>query len=200
MSDIRVDTGSYATACEKSKFKDKIDQWLNEGKSCAWISGQLKILGDPISDKSIGKYKAKRDERIQEQLMLDPNYQTQITTANQALVDEIAKMKPVNVMNHLAKTIEHCAELIERSRLDDIKITKVQDLRFVHQSMLEALKLYGDTIMNAQKFAKIEDDPTLLKPTHNTNVQNVLINVLGGMEDDERTNIIDRLRTSLIKP
>lgn len=190
--------GLYATACEKSEHRDKIDMWLNEGKSYSYISKELKKLGEKISDKSISKYAKYRDEHITKQLMKDPMYQAQIKEANGALVEEIGKMKTVNVMNHIAETVEHCAELIAKSKLDDIKVKNIQDLRFVQSTMLESLKLYGDMMLKAQQFTKIEEDPGLLRPTTNVNVKNVLIEVLGGMNDDQRFQLVDRIREGII--
>lgn len=194
MDQIRVDTGSYATACEKSPNKTLIDQWLNEGQSLNWISQQLKARGEKISDKSVGKYKRKREERIQQSLMTDPNYQQQISTINQNLVDGVAELKPINLMEHLNSTIEHCADLIKGAQDDDIKITKVQDLRMVQQTMLESIKVYGETVVQAQKYAKIEEDPSLLKPSVNLEVKDVLVEMLGDKND---TSIIDALRRKL---
>ncbi len=190
-------TGLYATACEKSPNKHLIDQWLNENKSNAEISRRLKALGESISDKSVGKYRSYRDEAVQKELMADPLYQKQITVANQSLVDEVSKFKQINVINHLAETVEHCAELITQSQLDEIKIRNIQDLRYVQTTMLESLKLYGDTILKAQQFAKIEEDPELLRPTQNVQVKNVLLNVLGGMDNESKLQLVDRLREGI---
>lgn len=190
--------GLYATACEESPHKTKIDQWLNEGKSYAWISKQLAILGDKISDKSISKYDKYRNNRIQEELMKDPTYQAQINQANATLIDEVGKIKQVNVLNHIAETIAHCADLVEGAKLDDIRIKNVQDLRYVQMTMLEALKLYGDTIMKAQQMQKIEDNPELLKPTVNVNVKNVLIDMLSGADEETKFKMIDNIRHKLI--
>lgn len=190
-------TGLYATACEKSPNKHLIDQWLNESKSNAEISRRLKALGENISDKSVGKYRSYRDEAVQKELMADPLYQKQIAVANQSLVDEVSKFKQINVINHLAETVEHCAELITQSQLDEIKIRNIQDLRYVQTTMLESLKLYGDTILQAQQFAKIEEDPELLRPTQNIQVKNVLLNVLGGMDNESKLQLVDRLREGI---
>lgn len=189
--------GLYATACEESPHKNKIDQWLNEGKSYSWISKQLSALGDKISDKSISKYDKYRNNQIQEKLMEDPMYQAQVKQANETLVEEVGKIKQVNVLNHIAETIQHCADLVEGAKLDDIRVKSVQDLRYVQMSMLEALKLYGDTMLKAQQMQKIEDDPELLKPTVNINVKNVLVDMLSGADEETRFKMIDSIRNKL---
>jgi hypothetical protein len=189
--------GMYATACEQSEHKNKIDKWLNEGKSFSFISKQLETLGDKISDKSIGKYAKYRDTHIQGELLKDPVYQAQVAQANATLVEEVGKIKQVNVLNHIAETIEHCAELVQGAKLDDIRVKTVQDLRYVQMTMLESLKLYGDTMLKAQQMQKIEDDPSLIKPTVNLNVKNVLVDMLGGVDDAIRFKLIDGIRASL---
>lgn len=194
MDTLGSNRGTYATACEKSPHKQDIDKWMNEGKSNLWISKQLTGLGEKISDKSIAKYRQYRDEHLNKELMKDPVYQAQIQKANDTLIDEVGKFKQINVLNHLSETIEHCASLIGMSIEDDVRIKNVQDLRFVQMTMLDALKLYTDTIMKAQQYAKIEDDPTLIKPTVNMNVKNVLVDMLGGMTDEQRFAIVDRIR------
>lgn len=186
--------GLYATACEKSPFRNKIDQWMNEGRSDAWISRQLDSLGDPISDVSVGKYRKYREQHLQEELADDPIYQAKVGMINKNMVEEIGKIKEINVINHLADTIDHCAQLIEQSKDDDIKIKKVQDLRYVQMTMLETIKLYGDIVVQAQRYAKVEENPDLLKPAVTVNVKEVLVDILGGMDDEQRFNIIDGVR------
>ena len=186
--------GLYATACEKSPFRNKIDQWMNEGRSDAWISRQLGLLGDPISDVSVGKYRKYREQHLQEELANDPMYQAKVNMINENMVEEIGKIKEINVINHLADTIDHCAQLIEQSKEDDIRIKKVQDLRYVQMTMLETIKLYGDIVMQAQRFAKVEENPDLLKPAVTINVKEVLVDILGGMDDEQKFDIIDGVR------
>lgn len=197
--------GLYATACETSQFKTLIDQWLNDGKSNAEISRLLASKGEKISDKSIAKYRSYRDEYVQGELMKDPTYQAQMQLANSTLVDEVSKIRQVNVINHIADTIEHCAELIGQAQLDEIHIRNIQDLRYVQMTMLESLKLYGDTIMQAQKFAKINEDPSLLRPTvENNDVKSALVDILGGVITNGGGSagfeLIDKLRASVSKP
>lgn len=186
--------GLYATACEKSPYKDKIDQWMNEGRSDAWISRQLGQMGDPISAVSVGKYRKYRDEYLQGKLAEDPMYQAQVQKVNQTFIEEVGKFKQINILNHLADTIDHCADLIELSKEDDIRIKKVQDLRYVQMTMLETIKLYGDLVMQAQKHAKVEEDPTLLKPAVTINIKEILVDMLGGMDEDQKFDMIDKLR------
>lgn len=188
--------GLYATACESSKYKNKIDEWLNEGKSFAFISRQLTALGDKISEKSVAKYAKYREEYLHKELMKDPIYEGQIKTANENLIEEIGKFKQINIMNHLAETIEHCAELVGQSRLDEIKIKNVQDLRYVQMTMLETIKIYSETIMKAQAFQKIEEDPSLLKPQVTINAKSVLVDMLSGLDENAKARMIDNLRGS----
>jgi len=191
--------GGYTTACEKSKYRQDIDRWINEGKSNNWISQQLKSLGSPISGVSIAKYRKYREEHLQEQLMENPMYQAQVQKANDTLLTEVGKFKQVNVVNHLGNVIEHCANLIEGAKLDQIKIKNIQDLRFVQMTMLDGLKLYTDVIMKAQQMQKIEDDPTLIKPTVNVNVKNVLVDMLSNMTQEQKFEFIDKIRHGVNK-
>lgn len=189
--------GLYATACEKSPFKNKIDQWMNENKSDSWISRQLTNMGDPISAVSVGKYRKYRDEHIQEELMNDPVYQAKIKKANETMVEEVGKIKEINIINHLSETIEHCADLIGKSKLDDIRVKKIQDLRYVQMTMLETIKLYGDIVMQAQRHAKVEENPELLRPTVSGDVKDALKDILGNMTEEQRFDMIDKLRNNM---
>ena len=186
--------GTYATACESSQYKQDIDKWINEGRSNAWISRQLESLGDKISDKSVSKYRGYREEHVHKELVKDPLYQAQILEANNVLIEEVGKIKQINVMNHIAETIEHCADLLQTSKDNDIQIRNVQDIRYIQMSMLESIKMYGDIIMKAQAFAKIEENPDLLRPTQNVNVKSVLVELLGGMNNEQRAEFVDRIR------
>jgi hypothetical protein len=130
--------------------------------------------------------------------MKDPLYQAQIQEANHALVEEVGKMKQINVMNHIAETIEHCAELMQTAKDEEIHVRNIQDLRYVQMTMLESIKLYGDIILKAQQFAKVEENPELLRPTVNVHVKSALIDMLkGGMSDEQRTEFVDRLRNGI---
>lgn len=185
------------TACEESPNKNQIDQWINEGRSNSFISRRLAELGEKISDKSVGKYRTIREEYLQKELQKDPVYQAQIMKANETLVEEVGKFKQVNVMNHIAETIEHCAELIGQSKMDDIHIRSIQDLRYVQMSMIEAMKLYGDMAVKAQQMQKVEEDPELLRPHVTVNVKGVLTEMLGGMDAQQRLAMIDQLRNKV---
>lgn len=191
--------GLYQTACEASPNKVQIDAWLNEGKSNAWISRELeRLYGEKISDKSIGKYKEYRETRIMKTLEEDPDYKRKMQVATQTLVDEVGKVKPINIMNHLADTIDHCAELVATARMNDIQIRTVQDMRFVYMTMMEALKMQGDIILKAQQWQKVEENPDLLRPTVNINVKSVLADILKGVNNDaDRFAILDRIRTGI---
>jgi hypothetical protein len=186
--------GLYATACETSKYKNDIDKWLNEGRSNAWISRQLEALGEKISGNSIAKYKGYREQHLQEELSKDPVYQAQILKANETLIEEVGKFKQINVMNHISQTIEHCAQLLQTSQDNDIQIRNVQDIRYIQMSMLESIKVYGEMLLKAQAYAKIEEDPTLLRPTNSVVVKSALVDMLGGMNNEQRAELVDRLR------
>jgi len=191
-----ISTGLYQTACDASPHKQQIDIWINEDKPNAWISRELGKLGEQISDKSIAKYRKYRNEYIQKQLEQDPVYQGQVTAANEAFIDHASKIKAVNVLEHLSNTIEDCADMIADAKARDIQIKSAQDMRFMYMTMLDAIKLYGDTILKAQKFQKIEDNPELLKPqTINVNVKSVLTDALKEvMKGGNGYELIDRLR------
>jgi hypothetical protein len=196
----QISTGMYQTACEASPRKQQIDMWINEDKPNAWISRELAKLGEKISDKSIAKYRAYRNEYIDKKLQEDPVYQGQIQKANEVFIESASKIKAVDVLQHLVDTIETCADMIEDAKLRDVQIKSAQDMRFMHMTMLDAIKLYGDTILKAQKFSAIEDNPELLKPqTININVKSALTDVLkevmkGGSDGFA---LIDKLRAGI---
>lgn len=172
--------GTFQTACEMSPNKAQIDMWLNEGKSNSWISRELQSrFNEKISDKAVGKYRKQRDQMIQESLNADPNFQKKMAYANQQLVDGISKMQTVNVVDHLAQTIQDCAEMLQQAKVDEIRIKNVQDMRFVSMTMLDAIKQYGDVMLKMQRFNAVNDDPTLLKPqTINVNIRGALTDIL----------------------
>jgi len=200
-SPISGNRGLYQTACEASPNKTQIDAWINEGKSNAWISRELKRLyGEKISDKSIGKYREYRETRVMKELENDPEYQRKMQLATQTLVDQVSKVKPINIINHLNDTIDHCTELLAGAKLDEIKIKTVQDMRFIYMTLMEALKMQSDLVMKAQQFQKIEENPDLLRPTVNLNVKAILVDILKGVSDDgARSAIIDRIRAGIGK-
>lgn len=193
--------GTFQTACEMSPNKAQIDMWLNEGKSNSWISKELQSrFNEKISDKAVGKYRKQRDEMIQESLNADPNFQKKMAYANQQLVDGISKMQTVNVVDHLARTIQDCAEMLEQARMDEIRIKNVQDMRFVSMTMLDAIKQYGDVMLKMQRFDAVNNDPTLLKPqTINVNIRGALTDMLKGAMagGDQGYALIDKLRAGI---
>lgn len=193
--------GTFQTACEMSPNKAQIDMWLNEGKSNSWISKELQArFNEKISDKAVGKYRKQRDQLIQEQLSADPNFQKKMQYAESQLTNSINKMQTVNVIDHLAETIQHCAELLDQARAEEIKIRNIQDMRFVSMTMLDAIKQYGDVMLKMQRFDAVNNDPTLLKPqTINVNVRGALTDILksamaGG---DQGYALIDKLRAGV---
>lgn len=190
----------YQTACEASPHKDQINIWINEDKPNAWISRELNKLGERISDKSIAKYRSYRDQYITKQMEKDPVYQGQIQKANEAFIDSASKIKSVNILQHLTDTIENCADMIADAKERDIQIKSVQDMRFMQMSMLDAIKLYSETILKAQKFEAIEKNPELLRPqTININVKSALKDVLMEVmkSGGNGFELIDKLRTGI---
>lgn len=201
---VSSNTGSYQLACEASPNKQQIDIWLNEGKSQKWISEQLREMGDYISVNSIAKYKKYRDEQIQEELMADPVYQAKVYEVNEQLNESIAKIKKVDMLGELAEIIDHSAELLTDARMDGIKINNVKDMRMVQQTMLEAIQAYGDTMLKAQQYAAVQDDPSLLKKSNTTiniNIRSALTDILtNAMKEGGNGNgygIIDQLRNGI---
>lgn len=197
----QVAIGTYQTACEMSPNRTQIDLWLNEGKSNLWISRELQSRFDEkISDKAIGKYRKYREQHIQEELSADPNFQKKMAYADQQLSTSIGKMQTVNVIDHLADTINHCAEMLAQAKVDDIKIKNVQDMRFVSMTMLDAIKQYGDVMLKMQRFNAVENDPTILKPqTININIRGALTDMLKGAmaSGSDGYALIDKLRAGV---
>lgn len=197
--------GTYQLACMGSPNKQSIDMWLNEGKSYKFISEELKKLGDYISVNSIAKYKKYRDEQIQEELMEDPVYQAKVYEVNEQLNQSIAKIQKVDMIGELANIIEHSSEMLVEARESDIKINSVKDIRMVQQTMLEAIQVYGDTMLKAQQYAAIENDPGILKnekTTININVKSALADILKSAVSEEGGSgngyeFIDRIRQGL---
>lgn len=193
--------GTFQTACEMSPNKAQIDMWLNEGKSNSWISRELQSRFDEkISDKAVGKYRKQREQMIQEQLNEDPDFQKKMQYANQQLVDGISKMQTINVVDHLAQTIQDCADMLAQAKVDEIKIRNVQDMRFVSMTMLDAIKQYGDVMLKMQRFSAVNDDPTLLKPqTINVNIRGALTDILKDAMNGGSGGyaLIDKLRAGI---
>ncbi len=191
--------GGYQTACEASPHKMQIDQWLNEGKSAAWISRELsKQFGEHISDRSVMKYKKYREDWIQQEIEKDPAYQAQTQAIQEQLNDGIGKIQKVDCIARLAQVIDDSAGLLQQAKEDDIRIKNAQDWKFVAGTMLDAIKLYGDTVLKAQRFEQIQHDPSLLRPTTiNVNVKQTLTDVLAEAMRSGGYDLIDKLRGSV---
>lgn len=193
--------GNYQTACEMSPHKRDIDQWLNEGKSAAFISRELeRQFGEKISDRSVMKYKKYRDEWIQSEIEKDPAYQAQTQAIRDQMNDGIGKIQKIDCIAKLAQVIDDSSALIAQAKADQVRIKNAQDWKFVAGTMLDAIKLYGDTVLKAQRFDKVNEDPSLLRPTTiNVNVKSALTDILseaikgggGGFE------LVDKLRSSI---
>lgn len=193
--------GNYQTACEASPNRQQIDAWLNEGKAAAWISRELNNkFGEKISDRSIMKYKKYRDDWIQDEIEKDPMYQAQTKEIREQLNDGIGKIRKIDTISRLADVIDDSAMMLQQAKEDQVKIRTAQDFKFVAGTMLDAIKLYGDTILKAQRFEKINDDPTLLKPTTiNVNVKAALTDILGEVMHSGGYDLIDKLRTGAMQ-
>lgn len=193
--------GTNQTACEMSPNRTQIDLWLNEGKSNLWISRELQSrFSEKISDKAVGKYRKYREQMISEQLNADPNFQKKMAYADQQLSASIGKMQTVNVIDHLAQTIQDCADMLAQAKMNDIQIRNVQDMRFVSMTMLDAIKQYGDVMLKMQKFNAVQNDPTILKPqTININVRGALTDILKGAmaSGTDGYALIDKLRAGI---
>lgn len=188
--------GAYQTACEASPNRQQIDQWLNEGKAAAWISRELnRLYGEKISDRSIMKYKKYRDEWIQSEIEKDPLYQAQTQEIREQLNDGIGKIRKIDTISRLADVIDDSAAMLQQAREDQVKIRNAQDYKFVASTMLDAIKLYGDTVLKAQRFEKVNEDPSLLRPTTiNVNVKAALTDILGNAMQTGGYDLIDKLR------
>lgn len=188
--------GAYQTACEASPNRQQIDQWLNEGKAAAWISRELnRLYGEKISDRSIMKYKKYRDEWIQKEIEKDPLYQAQTQEIREQLNDGIGKIRKIDTISRLADVIDDSATMLQQAKEDKVKIRTAQDFKFVAGTMLDAIKLYGDTVLKAQRFEKVNEDPSLLRPTTiNVNVKAALTDILGNAMKTGGYDLIDKLR------
>lgn len=194
--------GLYTTAAEQSPHKLQIDQWLNDDKSSMWISRELKIrYQESISDKSITKYRNYRKNLMQQELNKDPTYNGKMEIMQQTLVDSIGKVKEVDTMSHLADVIEQSADLLKDAHDRDIQVKNIQDMRFVSQTLLDAIKIYGDTVLKAQRYNAVQENPGLLKPTNiNVNVKSALTDILKEVMNHGGTDgyaLIDKLRTGV---
>ena len=118
--------------------------------------------------------------------------------------DSVAKIQKVDLIGRLSELIEDSAELLEDAKFRGIQINSVKDMRMVQQTMLDAINAYGETMLNAQKFAEIQNDPSLLQhksTTINIDVKMALTDILKGAVEDggDGYSIIDRLRNGIGK-
>lgn len=194
--------GMYQLGCEASPHKQQIDAWINEGKTNKWISEQLRDLGGYISPTSIAKYKKHRDEIIMKELEETPEFQAKQMMVTEQFNQSVAKIQKVDLIGRLSELIEDSAEMLENAKMRGIQINSVKDMRMVQQTMLDAITAYGETMLNAQKFAEIQNDPSLLQnrnTTININIKDTLADILkGAMNDgDNGFSIIDKLRSGI---
>ena len=194
--------GMYQLGCEASPHRQKIDQWINEGKANTWMSEELKKLGGYISPSSIGKYKKHRDEIIMKELEETPEFQAKQMMVTDEFQKSVAKIQKVDLIGRLSELIEDSAELLGDAKKRGIQINNVKDMRMVQQTMLDAISAYGETMLNAQKFSEIQNDPSLLQnksTTININIRDTLTDILkGAMNDDgDGYGLIDRLRAGI---
>lgn len=202
MASTKQGYGAYELAVDASPNKRQIDAWLNEGKSITWISAQLKEMGNYISTNSLTKYKRVREKRIVEELKETPEFVAKQQMVQDQFNASVAKIQKVDLIGRLSEVIEDSAELLKDAKMRNIQINNIKDLRMVQQTMLEAINTYGETMLNAQKFQEIQNDPSLLQnksTTININVRSALADILkGAMEDGgEGYSIIDKLRTGI---
>ena len=162
-------------------------------------------MGGYISPQSIAKYKKHRDEIIMRELEETPEFQAKQMMVTEEFNKSVAKIQKVDLIGRLSELIEDSAELLEDAKMRGIQINSVKDMRMVQQTMLDAITAYGETMLNAQKFAEIQNDPSLLQhksTTINIDVKMALTDILkGAMEGGENGyGLIDRLRTGIGNP
>ena len=194
--------GMYKMGVEASPHKQQIDTWLNEGKALTWISNELKGMGGYLSTNALSKYKKARDERIQKELEKTPEFKAKQQMVTEQFNDSVAKIQKVDLIGRLSELIEDSAELLEDAKIRGIQINNVKDMRMVQQTMLDAINAYGDTMLKAQQFEEINNDPSLLKKqstTININVKSALTDILrSAMEEGgDGYGIIDKLRAGV---
>lgn len=194
--------GMYKMGVEASPHKQQIDTWLNEGKALTWISNELKGMGGYLSTNALSKYKKARDERIQKELEKTPEFKAKQQMVTEQFNDSVAKIQKVDLIGRLSELIEDSAELLEDAKMRGIQINNVKDMRMVQQTMLDAIDAYGDTMLKAQQFEEINNDPSLLKKqstTININVKSALTDILrSAMEEGgDGYGIIDKLRAGV---
>lgn len=194
--------GMYKMGVEASPHKQQIDTWLNEGKALTWISNELKGMGGYLSTNALSKYKKARDERIQKELEKTPEFKAKQQMVTEQFNDSVAKIQKVDLIGRLSELIEDSAGLLEDAKMRGIQINSVKDMRMIQQTMLDAINAYGDTMLKAQQFEEINNDPSLLKKqstTININVKSALTDILrSAMEEGgDGYGIIDKLRAGV---
>lgn len=194
--------GMYQLGCEASPHRQQIDAWINEGKTNKWISEQLRDLGGYISPTSVAKYRKHRDEIIMKELEETPEFQAKQMMVTEQFNQSVAKIQKVDLIGRLSELIEDSAEMLEDAKERGIQINSVKDMRMVQQTMLDAITAYGETMLNAQKFAEIQNDPSLLQnrnTTININIRDTLTDILKGAVNSgtDGFSIIDKLRSGI---
>ena len=196
-------TGMYQLGCEASPHRQKIDAWINEGKTNKWISEQLRELDGYISPTSISKYRKHRDEVIIKELEETPEFQAKQMMVTEQFNQSVAKIQKVDLIGRLSGLIEDSAELLADAKARDIQINSLKDMRMVQQTMLDAISVYGETMLNAQKYDEINNNPSLLQnnnTTININIKSALTDILKGAMEDGANGyaIIDKLRSGIV--
>lgn len=194
--------GMYQLGCESSPHRQQIDMWINEGKANKWISEQLREMNGYISPSSIAKYKKHRDEMIMKELEETPAFQAKQQMVTEQFNQSVAKIQKVDLVGRLSEMIEDSAELLADAKERDIQINSIKDMRMIQQTMLDAISVYGETMLNAQKFAEIQNNPSLLQnksTTINISIKDTLTDILKGVMTDgsDGYGLIDRLRTGI---
>lgn len=196
-------TGMYQLGCEASPHRQKIDAWINEGKTNKWISEQLRELDGYISPTSISKYRKHRDEVIIRELEETPEFQAKQMMVTEQFNQSVAKIQKVDLIGRLSGLIEDSAELLADAKARDIQINSIKDMRMIQQTMLDAISVYGETMLNAQKYDEINNNPSLLQnnnTTININIKSALTDILKGAMEDGANGyaIIDKLRSGIV--
>lgn len=196
-------TGMYQLGCEASPHRQKIDAWINEGKTNKWISEQLRELDGYISPTSISKYRKHRDEVIIRELEETPEFQAKQMMVTEQFNQSVAKIQKVDLIGRLSGLIEDSAELLADAKMRDIQINSIKDMRMIQQTMLDAISVYGETMLNAQKYDEINNNPSLLQnnnTTININIKSALTDILKGAMEDGANGyaIIDKLRSGIV--
>ena len=196
-------TGMYQLGCEASPHRQKIDTWINEGKTNKWISEQLRELDGYISPTSISKYRKHRDEVIIRELEETPEFQAKQMMVTEQFNQSVAKIQKVDLIGRLSGLIEDSAELLADAKMRDIQINSIKDMRMIQQTMLDAISVYGETMLNAQKYDEINNNPSLLQnnnTTININIKSALTDILKGAMEDGANGyaIIDKLRSGIV--